>query len=251
MLLSSRQTGFLYGKNALMQMQLARELGAAASDLLEWTRQGLRSFATHAYIPATNMFKPMFTDGTDLSDYALKRRGYYDREGPVLKQYPATPKFLLAYVRGFLATGDEMLWQTARNIAQANGLGDLGSAPGNAVNLNLDADRADAHALFVLLDLYHATADPAYLQLGRRIGSQIVKTYFHRGYFTLGATYIHAQFDLIEPFALLALQAALDDKADAVPSFMDGGAYVDGGYEFPDGTIKGVTDQYIYTMQTS
>ena len=232
-----------------MQIQLARQVGRDASELLEWTRQGLLSFATHAYIPETNMFKPMFTDGTDLSDYVLKRRGYFDREGPMLKQYPATTKFLLSYVRGFLATGDEALWKTARNIAKANGLGDLGSAPAKAVNLNLEVDSTDARALFVLLDLYNATSNSEYLKLGRAIGNKIVKTQFHRGYFTLGPTYINAQFDMIEPWALLALQAAIEGTPDKVPDFIDGNAYVDGGYEFPDGSVRPMRDTDIYSQQ--
>ena len=245
----SRHSGFLYGKNALMQIQLASELGDEVGDLLEWTHQGLISFAACAYVPETNMFKPMFTDGTDLSNYSLKRRGYFDREGPVLKQYPATSNFLLPYVRGFLATGDHALWKTARTMAKANGFGDLGSAPGKEVNVNLDTGSADARALFVLIDLYNTTSDSEYLKLGRVIGNNIVKTHFNRGYFTWGPTYINAQFDMIEPLALLALQAAIDGKADKVPCFIDGSGYVDGGYEFPDGSVKGTTDQYIYTMQ--
>jgi pectate lyase len=101
----------------------------------------------------------------------------------------------------------------------------------------------------VLIDLYNTTSDSEYLKLWRVIGNNIVKTHFNRGYFTWGPTYINAQFDMIEPLALLALQAAIDGKADKVPCFIDGSGYVDGGYEFPDGSVKGTTDQYIYTMQ--
>jgi pectate lyase len=247
--LLERQSRFLYGKNALMQIELAKAIGEQAAELLEWTRQGLVSFAAHAYIPETNMFRPMFTDGTDLSNYALKRRGYYDREGPVLRQYPATSRFLLAFMRAHLATHDEELWQIARNIARANGLGYLGSAPGKGLSLKLNSNSKDARALFALVDLFNATENPEYLQLGRVIGNNIVKAYFHGGYFTWGQTYINAQFDMIEPFALLTLQAAIEGKAEAAPTFIDGNAYVDGGYELADGTIKNTTDQIIYSQQ--
>ena len=138
---------------------------------------------------------------------------------------------------------------TARNMAKANGLGNLGSAPGNAVNLNLDTESADARALFVLIDLYNATSNSEYLKLGRANGNKIVKARFQRGYFTLGSTHINAQFDMIEPFALLALQAAIDGKADLVPGFIDGNAYVDGGYEFPDGSVRPMRDTDIYSQQ--
>ena len=74
-LLLSGQAGSIYSENALMQFQLANEVGKDASDLLEATRKGLVAFASYAYLPDKNMFKPMFVDGTDLTDYALKRDG--------------------------------------------------------------------------------------------------------------------------------------------------------------------------------
>ena len=156
---------------------------------------------------------------------------------------------MLSYARGFLITGDETLWKTARNIGKGVGLGDLGSAPGKELSVNSKTESADARALFAVLDLYKAASNPEYLKLGRVIGNNIVKTYFNRGYFTLGAKNIYAQFDMVEPLALLALQAAIDGKADMVPSFIDGNGFINGDYEYPDGSIKDTYDSYIYGLQ--
>ncbi len=241
--------GAIYGENALMQMQLAAENDKAASDLLEWTQRGLLSFARYAYIPEQNLLKPMFTDGADLTGYVFKRNGYYGPAGTELKRYRANCKYLLSYARGFLYTHDLILWQTARSIAKGNDLGELGSAPGKNVQVNLATQSANADALFAILDLYRATGTEEYLNLARKIGNNIVRTYYHHGYFTKGRNYLNAQFDMVEPLALLALAATIQGKADQVPPYMAGNGFINGDYQYPDGKVKDTYDDYIYSIR--
>lgn len=79
MLLKGR-TSTLYSENALMQLALAKQLGNDGNDLKKWTLDGLKAFATYAYDEPTNSFRPMLANGTDLSDYVLKRDGYYGKK---------------------------------------------------------------------------------------------------------------------------------------------------------------------------
>ena len=92
----------IYSENMLMQIQLAREIGAAGSDLMKWSHQGLVSFAKYVYEPETNQIKPMFTDGKDLTGYILKRNGYFGKAGMVLAREDVDCKYLLTSARGFL-----------------------------------------------------------------------------------------------------------------------------------------------------
>lgn len=248
-LLLSLQAMAVYCENALMQMQLAKELGIEAREMLGWVHSGLTAFAKYAYIPEKNKFKPMFTDGTDLSGYILPRDGYYGRKGTVLEPYHAGNEFLLSYARCFLMTGDGVLWSIAKNIAHGNGLGDIGSEPGMKVQVNLQTDCSDSKALFAVLDVYKATSCQEYLKLARLIGSNIIKDYYHQGYFMYGPDYLYAKFDRIEPLALLALQAAEEGRSDAVPGFINGSGFTAGAYEFPDGTIKEIQDGDLYTIK--
>ncbi len=236
----------IYGENALMQFQLARELGQDGADLLEWTRQGMVSFAKYAYDEAANLFKPMFTDGVDLSGYTLKRDGYYGKAGSVLKRYAPDPKFLLSYARGYLYTKDALLWKMARNIGKGFGLGDLGSSPGKDLGLNLETACSEPRVLFAVIDLYQATANPEYLKLARVIGNNIVKCRFNRGYFTASPYSTYAQFDAVEPLALLTLEAAIKGRLDQVPPFIDGNGFIDGAYVHPDGRTEAMTDSRLY-----
>ncbi len=241
----------IYGKSALMQLELGRSLGPAGKELLAWTREGLLAFARRAYIPERNLLRPMLTDGTDLSGFVLKRNGYYGKAGRRLDPYPATTDLLLSYTRAALLTGDAELWEVARAMAKADDLGDLGRAPGRYARLNLATGSADALALFSLLEVYGRTRDAAYLDLARRLGDNLVAARYHHGYFTAFEDQINADVDAIEPLALLALEAAIRGTPGAVPTFLDGSGYIDGEYLFPDGKARGTRDVVLFRSRRS
>lgn len=239
----------IYGKNALMQLIIAEEVGNDAKDILTWTYDGLISFAKYAYMPETNSFKQMFTDGTDLTGYVLKRNGYYGKAGRELKSYHANCSFLLSYSRAFLDTKDPYLWSISRSIAKGNDLGELGTEPGKEPLVNLDTKSSDSIALFAILYLYKATECKEYLALARVIGNNILERSYNNGYFTLASGYVNAKFDTLEPFALLSLQAAIDNKLDKIPNFINGSGFIAGGYVFPDGTWETVNDHELYNLK--
>jgi pectate lyase len=241
----------IYSENALMQLEVAQALGADGKEFLDWTHQGMAAFARYAYIPEKNLLRPMLTDGTDLSGFTLKRNGYYGRMGMVLEPYQATPDFMISYARGFMLTGDANLWTLARGSAKAGDMGDIGAAPGKDVQVNLATRNNDPFALFSILDIYRQTHTDAYLQLARAIGNNIVKTRFHHGYFTRFDDQIWANVDVIEPYALLALEAAIKGVPDKVPYFINGSGFIDGVYMFPDGTSRAASDGMLYRARQS
>lgn len=244
-----KQEEKIYSENMLMQLQLAGEIGAAGRDLLEWSHQGLISFARYAYDAETNQIKPMFTDGKDLTGYILKRNGYFGKQGTILNRHEAGCSYLLVYARGFLNINDEALWQTARCIGKGNDLGDLGVRPGKNLKLNMETNCSDAKALFALVDLFKATSNYDYLKLGEVIADNIEKKHFHNGYFLKGQDYKYAKFDAVEPLALLTLEAALRGKPDLVPVFINSSGYIGGDYQEPDGTIRNAYDREFYDLK--
>ncbi|WP_163539253.1 pectate lyase [Gracilibacillus sp. YIM 98692] len=248
-ILRSGGANSIYGKNALMQLQMAKEIGEDAKDILEWTYKGLLSFATYAYIPETNSFRTMFTDGTDLTGYVLKRNGYYGKAGSEFKSHSANCGFLLSYSRAFLDTGDIELWKMSRNIAKGNGFGELGYEPGKGVDINVDTKCSDPIALFAIIDLFKATRCKEYLKLGRVIGDNIVIRSFHKGYFINDSTRMNAKFDNLEPFALVSLQAAIEGKMEDIPGFINGAGFISGSYMFPDGTVETIFDGELYNLR--
>lgn len=236
----------LYSENALMQLELVQTLGAPGRDFLDWTQSGLLAFVRQAYDPASRKLKPMLTDGTDLSNVSLARDGYYGKKGTLLTPYAPSEDFLLSYARAYLITGDRELWSFARAVAQNLDLGDLGEAPGPGAKPNLNTKNNGARALFALLDLYERTKENAYLELARRLGDNIVRTKMKAGYFVLSQKQDYANIDAVEPYALLALEAAIRGQPGKVPLFINGAGFIGGEYKFADGTIRSINDELLY-----
>ncbi|CCJ71119.1 Periplasmic pectate lyase precursor [Cronobacter condimenti 1330] len=221
MLLKGR-TSTLYSENALMQLALAKSLGRDGNDLKKWTLDGLKAFATYAYNEKTNTLRPMLANGTDLSGYTLKRDGYYGKKGTTLQPYPAGDEFLLSYARAWTLEQDPVLWTVARGIARGQGLGDIGSPGGADHKLNMDTDNHEPYAIFALIDLWQASGQKAYLTLADRIADNILKTRRVNGFFMDNPQAEYASIDNIAPYALLALEAAFEDKPGAVAPFLNG-----------------------------
>jgi len=250
-ILFNQQATTIYTDNALMQIQAAETLGDAGKDLIATTREGMDAFVNYALIPETNRLRPMLTDGTDLSGFVIKRNGYYGRKGRVLEPYPATPEFMLSYARAFMLTGDVTLWKMARSSARAFGLGDIGDSPGKSVQVDLATGNADAYALFSVLDLYRQTHDADYLRLARAIGNNIVRHYYHHGYFTPYEDTIFANINAIEPYALLALDAAIKGAPEKVPYFINGFGFYAGFYRFGEGQTREVSEGFLFQPRKS
>lgn len=237
MMLKGR-TSTLYSENALMQLQLGKDLGPQGQDLLKWTVDGLKAFAKYAYNDQDNTFRPMIADGQDLSNYTLPRDGYYGKKGAVLKPYKAGNEFLISYARAYAIDNDPLLWKVARGIANDQGLGDIGTAPGKDVKVKLDTTNSDPYAVFALLDLYSASQVADYRLLAEKIGDNIIKTRYIDGFFMAYPDRQYADVDAIEPYALLALEASLRNKPQAVAPFLNGAGFTEGAYRMDDGSAR-------------
>ncbi|MGM0494777.1 MAG: pectate lyase, partial [Armatimonadota bacterium] len=176
-----------------------------------WTVDGLRSWAEYCYDPEANLYRPMWADGTDLIGYEIPRTGYFGPEGRVFEQEEPSAMLLWSYALGHRLSGDELLWDTARAMALGHGLGDIGSAPGQDVDVNLDTDNAHPHALFAVLEVARGSDHEAYRDLAERIGDNIIASRFHPE--------LRVNVPSIEPLALLSLEAVLQDRSEDVPMY--------------------------------
>ena len=221
----------IYVGNALIQLELAERLGGEGEQLLEWTTDGMKAYLEHAYEPEENHFRPMWADGTDLTGHVIQRTGYHGSEGTEITPRTADSGFLFSYSRAYRLTEDPALWDAVRSMAQGLGLGDLGSAPGEEVDVNLDTTRSDPDALFAILEISRTADEPAYLELAEAIGKNIVDDRYHDGFFLPSADRINANFDAVEPLAILTLEAALRGEPDAVPIYSGGRGYIHGRFD--------------------
>lgn len=212
----------IYARAGLVWLRLAERLGVAGAEFLHWATDGLAAYARWAYDPASNTCFAVITDGTRLTPADMKREGYY---GPAtLSPRPAGGPLLLSYALGARLTGDDLLWQTARSIARGNDLGDLGTRPGEGVQLNRQTAHAEATSLLGVLEVWRATGSGAYLELAEAIGDNLVSKHYRDGLFVMSDAHRYTRVDALEPLALLALEAALRGKPERVPEYTGGTA---------------------------
>lgn len=245
-LLNTNQPDCLYYKNVLMELYLSELLADAGQAFKEATLSGFKAYIKHGYDFETNMMIPMFSDGTDLTDYKFQRNGYNGAAGCCFKRKMASARFFLSAVRAYIASGDEEFWAFAKNVAKFNDLGDIGEAGDMKPKLNFETTQSDAVTIFALLDLYNKYEVEAYLDLAKVIANNIIKYRFHDGYFFKDLETTKVNFNSIDPFAILALHATIVHQKDCVPMFIHGEAGIHGQYEFEDGTVKTIQSGVLY-----
>ncbi len=223
--------GGIYTLPKLIQLELSERMGEEGKEFLDWSVEGMKSYARYAYDPVNNQFRPMWADGTDLSGYEFPRTGYYGNKGRVLEPFAANEQFLFSFSRAYRLSNDQYLWETVRSMFRGLGLGDPGAQPGAQTALNLQTDNSDPYAVFALLEVSRAVDNPAFLQLAEVIGDNILRRSFHKGFFLPGSDHINANFNAIEPLALLSLEAALMGKPELVPVYSGGRGYIHGRFD--------------------
>lgn len=215
----------MYGLNPIMMLHLAEQLaGTKAGDkLINWTMDGMVAIAEHAYVPEENYFRPMWADGTDLTDDVMPRTGYYGRKGASFAKMIPDGIMALSYARASrLSGGDSTIWNVIRHIMIAHDLGDPGEKMGSQPSLNMETNTADPNLLIAVLELQRATEMDEFLVLAQRIGDNILQFRYHNGFFQPSEKHVYARFDDTEPLALLTLESILRGRPDAVPHYLPG-----------------------------
>lgn len=212
----------IYVRNPLVQLRLAERLGERGQSLREWTADGLEAFAEHAYVPSDNVFRPMWADGTSLDGRTYDRTGYYGNAGESWDPLTADAEFLLSFARAHRVTGRTALWETARSIAKGIGIGDVGETPGEEVSLDVSAPGSSPSEVFALIELIRTHPHPQYVDRARTVADRMIEERYRQGFFIPTERHVHAQFDALEPLAILALEATLRGTPTTVPEYIGG-----------------------------
>lgn len=240
-----------------MALSMAHDLGESKPELSQYFRdtaiEGMASYAKLAYVPEKNIFKAMWTNGMDMTNYELQRFGYFGNKGDIIQPYQGEIAFLTSYVKAYKEQPDPALWELARNVTKANGYGDIGTAPGENVDLNFGTTSASTGVIFPLVNLYFMTQCDDYLEMARIIGDNYLSSGINNGYMTSGKKYIYSRFGDDRPLALLALEAAAMGREDLVDTYYFGsGAFYHGDYQFDDGSVRNTTSNMdVWSQQLS
>jgi pectate lyase len=223
----------IYTTPALMQLELAERLGDKGKEFLEWTLSGLYAYAKYGYKSSENTFRPMWADGTDLTGYTFTRTGYYGPEGRILKPSKADELYLFTYSRALRFSMHTKCWQyfidrdtsIIRSIWRGLGLGDPGTQHSKDINWN--TDNSSPYVIFALLEWHKVWGDKGTLRLAEKVADNLLARSFHNGFFVSDEKSTIAEFDAVEPLALLALEAALRGEPEKVPVFSGGRNQID------------------------
>lgn len=199
---------------------LSDEEKAEKKYILDYVVKTIKGVAENAYDAENNRLKtPMWSDGTPLSGYELKRNGYYGKEGRVFPEYEEISGPLLSSaIYAHKLSGDTDLWEFARSLAQGYGLGDIGTAPGENMNLNMSTTARSGEYSGVMIELYRQTGKSAYLRLAEKIGNNILtwETRVNNMFLKNGSRF-NARIGDSNALSLMSIEAAKQGKFGIIP----------------------------------
>lgn len=199
-------------------------------DILNNAVDNLKNYYKIALNQENGSLKPVWNDGTDLTNYTLVRDGYYGKKGSILKSESIkSEEYTIPLIRWYSITKDQDLWNTARIILNKNfDLGDIGTFDGKNILLNMGTTNSSPYSIFLMIDLYKTTNNDKYIELARIVGNNLVTTKFKNGYFVSEPNLLNAKIDSIEAFALVSLDAVLKEKDKNIPQYISHGGYIHG-----------------------
>ncbi|MBB22684.1 MAG: hypothetical protein CMN04_07350 [Roseibacillus sp.] len=219
-LITSGSAGLMNGGGIAM-LRLGEELGAKGRYYRETMLKHLKAYAKHCYRPEVNEMRNMLFDGTDLADRDAKNAKPGEEVKSSWIPWSPTPTNILAFAICYKQSANKNIWEALRAMCRGNNFGDIGDGTSKAPRLNLETEEENYLFIFPLVELFKATRDEAYLELGRVIANNAFGKHFRveQGLFTPSPLHRVANLCSAEPLALLTLEAALQGRLSEVPSY--------------------------------
>ena len=212
----------LFGSGATALLRLGDNLGEKGAYFRQSVQAYLKAYAKYAYNPKDNTLRCILYDGRDMTPNVIKTKGYAVPEGGMWTPWKPDSSYMLAYAVCYRQSKDKEIWDTLRSMfgGPGNDLGDIGEPGSKSPKLNTATTHSDPLTIFVLVELFRATEDRAYLELARVIGNNAMKRFNPaKGLFIREELQRYVNLNGYEPLAFLTLQAALTGQLDKVPTF--------------------------------
>ena len=234
--------------------------------LYEWTGQqktydmaknNILGVVRYVYDPTRHVFKtPMSTNGTDFNPgegngpiLVAPRGGYYAPEGSIFAESEAIQSNVLKAMIDVVhmlkdedATERQEIWDAVRTWARYEDLGDLGTAMGENVNVNLNTNCSGTWYTLAAVSLYKYTKHPQYYDLAVKLADNILKNYYdpELGLFITNKKAAYTTYDTEEMYAVYCVEAMTQGMVDDINLTMAKGSIDlphDGSGQLSDGEI--------------
>ncbi|MBN2270416.1 MAG: ankyrin repeat domain-containing protein [Sedimentisphaerales bacterium] len=234
-----------YLLNWLSLLMVGETLGGSeGEELKHWALEELTAFGKY-YRKKDNVYIPMLTDGTNIEGYVVKVDGPLGPKGATLEPVPAGSSDLWIYTMGYRVMNDAFMWEIARNISKGCGFGDIGKSSEDASQLNLGTDSSDPYAILSFLELHRATGKNEFLELAKKIGSNVLDNRLHKGFFVASKKHTYSKFDTMDSLALLHLYSVLVGRESTIPQAYPSTPFYEGNYRKKEYAID---NQIFYTF---
>ena len=218
-------------KNHVQMMELAKLYGFDSEMGADINRRLVEHSAgvfTHIYDFTENRVPHVvFTNGSSTAGLRAIRPGYWGSNGTYfgwdkvgVEDIINTSKiYLEAGNRETLQTELEIIWNGVKNMCEKTyKTGDLGDPMnGIAPNLNMGATTSEPSLIRVMLNLYDASGERAYLDFARVVANNMVNARYKNGYLVPNSNTQYIQTEGEQHYVLLRLEEALRGEKGLVP----------------------------------
>lgn len=192
--------------------------------IYEFAKNNMLSWARYVYDSELHLYKtPILNDGTDLNEgedgnqLIATKTGYYIKEGEAFDEYESVWSGALSGAVDTLsilkpedADAYAEIWEAARAFAQNVGLGDIGTAMGENVNVDFDTTQTAPEYVQAIVKMYKYTGHPDYLELACNMADRIVANCYNaeKGMFIINKNSPYAALDTAQMYAVFMVEAA-------------------------------------------
>jgi hypothetical protein len=211
-MLTAHEARVVFVTTPLLFFSLYMELGDVVLPMCKEVVRSLEACMTHVCDASTGICKPMLTDGTDLTGYALESNGYFGPEGQKFNRYQITFEYFGSTLLGAVLFDSPILNQAVKDLFHHFDLGTINSIKHGPDTINETTGCSSHEMVLALTDAYKITNSKSYLKLAGKIVDNIIAQRWAEPYFKHNATTRYAQFSIADPYALAYYLSALEGK---------------------------------------
>lgn len=193
--------------------------GEVGAEIEQWGIEALKAFVNYTYDHKTGLGKIGLTDGTVLDDYKSEIRAYYIGAGETQNPLPITSTMSWVLLDGYERTHDPDIWECLRSVCMSFSIGDIGTAPGENIDIDIYTDCDDTNIVLTLSRLYEITGAKEYYKLAKRLVMRIINERFINGFFYKSKYGAYARLANPTPYAILYFLAASEGVSKMIPHY--------------------------------
>ena len=194
--------------------------GDMKDEVNSWGISAIEGFAKYIYNYRIGKTNNGLIDGTNMTDAKTPMHSYYQVAGRTAWALSGTPDMARLLLMAYERSQSEDIWKCLQSLCMSYGVGDIGTAPGKNVELEIYTESDQHYAMMVLARLYEMTKYEEYYTVAKRMARNLINNRYRNGFFYAEANYKNARLAAPEGYALLYFVAAAEGRSKSLPQYM-------------------------------